>query len=147
MPDGSRRRWSVFAVEHQRIGRVIDEGAEARLASRVLALALVGQINHKTDPLGLFFADRCPTDKDGHSAAVLAEVFLLARLGASRSHHFRHTPCGIVAPFRRRQLTPAHAPGDEIFAIGLDDTEKRFVGLKNSTFDIPDEDPDDIGLE
>src|SRR5262245_57670721 len=140
---------SVFAVEHQRIGRVVDEGAEARLASAqfLLGTLALAQINDKSDALVLFFADRCPTDKHRNAAAVLAEVLLLARLGASRSYYFRHTPCGIVAPFRRGQLTPAHAPGDEIFAIVLDDAQKRFVGFENSTFDIPDEDADDIGLE
>src|SRR4029077_21000385 len=60
---------SVFAVEHQRIGRVVDEGAEARLACAqfLLGTLTLAQINHKSDALVLLFADRCSTDEHGHA--------------------------------------------------------------------------------
>jgi len=53
-----------------------------------------------------------------------------------------------LAPFRARQ-GPFGSGGPEI-RILLDRIppcgEKRVIGLKNATFEIPDDDPDDVGV-
>ena len=52
-----------------------------------------------------------------------------------------------LAPFRRRQVRPAHATRDEILTIVSHHAEKRVIGLDDLPFEIPDEDPDDVGVD
>src|SRR6266852_1201166 len=50
-----------------------------------------------------------------------------------------------LAPFRRRQISPAHSARDEIVTVVLQHAQKRFVGPDDSTFEVPDEDPQNVG--
>ena len=146
---GDRRRELSHGRDTVRVRQL-----HLHLAVSALALACVrfrplafGQIEHEGDGLPRFLADRGTADQHGHAAAVFAEVFLLTRLDGSGGHHVYHTLRGVVAPFRRRQVRPAHATGDDIFTIVLDDAKKCVVGLENPPLHIPDEDADDVGVD
>ena len=52
-----------------------------------------------------------------------------------------------VAPFRRSQVRPADAARGEVLAVVSHDAEKRVIGLDDPAVEVPDEDPDDIGVD
>src|SRR5262245_29016438 len=54
---------------------------------------------------------------------------------------------GALAPFWRGQSGPAQAARNQVLTVIPDDTEKRVIGLKNSTFEIGNEDPNDVGVD
>src|SRR5262245_11356424 len=54
---------------------------------------------------------------------------------------------GALAPFWRGQSGPAQAARNQVLTVIPDDTEKRIIGLKNSTFEIGNEDPNDVGVD
>ena len=51
-----------------------------------------------------------------------------------------------LTPFRRRQVRPAQAARDEILTIVPHHAEKRIIGLDDLPFGLPEEDPDDVGV-
>src|SRR5713101_8284240 len=85
-------------------------------------------------------------DQHGHAAAVFPEVLLLERLDGSGRLCLCDGPFVAVTPFRRSQVRPAQATRDEIFTPVLHHVEKRFIGVDNLTFRVPDDDPHDIGV-
>src|SRR5262245_31391989 len=54
---------------------------------------------------------------------------------------------GALAPFWRGQSGPAQAAQNQVLTVMPDDTEKRVIGLKNSTFEIGNEDSNDVGVD
>src|SRR5262245_9312426 len=54
---------------------------------------------------------------------------------------------GALAPFWRGQSGPAQAARNQVLTVIPDDTEKRVIGLENSTFEIGNEDPNDVGVD
>ena len=96
--------------------------------------------------ISTFFEHR-PADQHGHAAAVLPEVLLLEWLDSPDQLQLCHGPRVAVAPFRRRQARPVQATRGEILSVVSHDAEKRVIRLKNATFEIPDDDPDDIGVD
>src|SRR5215470_8146554 len=54
---------------------------------------------------------------------------------------------GALALFWRGQHAPAQAARNQVLTVIPDDTEKRVIGLKNSTFEIGNEDPNDVGVD
>src|SRR6516165_11729084 len=54
---------------------------------------------------------------------------------------------GALAPFWRGQSGPAQAARNQVLTVIPDDTEKRVIGLKNSTFEIGNEDANDVGVD
>jgi hypothetical protein len=40
-----------------------------------------------------------------------------------------------------------HAAGNQVLTVITDDTEKRIIGLKNSAFELGNDDPDDVGVD
>src|SRR5260370_13660931 len=52
-----------------------------------------------------------------------------------------------VAPFWRSQVLPVQAARDEIFTAVVHHLEKRFIGLNNLAFQVPDEDPHNDGID
>ncbi len=52
-----------------------------------------------------------------------------------------------VEPFRRCEVGPAQAARDEIVTVVSHDAEKRVIGLQNPTSKLPDDDPDDVGVD
>jgi hypothetical protein len=57
-------------------------------------------------------------------------------------------PCVIpVAPVGRRQVRPSYAARNQVFAIVVQHAKKFVIGLKNATFEIPDENSDDVGVD
>jgi hypothetical protein len=55
--------------------------------------------------------------------------------------------CVAFAPVRGRQIRPTHVARSEVLAIVTHDSEKRLIGLKNPTIEIPDEDADYVGVD
>ena len=68
-------------------------------------------------------------------------------MGGSGRLQLCYGPFVPVLPFCRRQIPPAHATREEIFTAVLHHVEKRFIGLNNLTFEVPDEDPDNVGVD
>src|SRR5215813_5590968 len=54
---------------------------------------------------------------------------------------------GALAPFWRGQSGPAQAARNQVLTVIPDDTEKRVISLENSTFEIGNEDPNDVGVD
>src|SRR5215469_2873173 len=52
----------------------------------------------------------------------------------------------VVEPFRRGEVRPAQATRDEILTVVSHHAEKGVIGLENPTSKLPDDDPDDIGI-
>src|SRR5215813_8187693 len=52
-----------------------------------------------------------------------------------------------LAPFWRGQPGPAHAARNQVLTVIPYDTEKCVIGLKYSTFDVANEDSDDVGVD
>src|ERR1700756_1894563 len=52
-----------------------------------------------------------------------------------------------LAPFGRRQIGPAYSARDEILAAVLQHPQKRFVGIDDCTFEVPDEDSQNVGVD
>ncbi|MNU01475.1 hypothetical protein D3C72_2448940 [compost metagenome] len=52
-----------------------------------------------------------------------------------------------VEPFRRGQLCPAEATGDEILTLVAHDAEERVIGLEDPASELPDEDPDNVSVD
>src|SRR5712671_6252834 len=110
------------------------------------ALAL-GQIEHECDALVTALFKCCPTNQHGHTATVFSRVFLLERLEPAATF-LLFDPCVIpVAPVGRRQVRPPYAARNQVFAIVVHHAKKFVVGLKNATFEIPDENSDDVGID
>ena len=83
----------------------------------------------------------------GNAAAIFTEVLLLSCLNGSFRLFLCHGAFSVVEPLRRCQVLPAHATRDEIFPAVSQHVEKSIVGLRYFTSDIPDEDPDNIGVD
>jgi hypothetical protein len=49
--------------------------------------------------------------------------------------------------FRRRKVSPADAARDEILTIVSHHVEKGVIGIGDPTVKIPDDDPDDVGVD
>jgi GTPase SAR1 family protein len=81
------------------------------------------------------------------TATVFSRVFLLERLEPAATF-LLFDPCVIpVTPVRRRQVRPPYAAGNQVFAIVVHHAKKLIVCLKNATFEIPDENSDDVGID
>ena len=107
----------------------------------------LGQVEHEGDTLVRIFFEGCNTDQHGHAAAVLPEELLFERLQAAGHLQLRHQLLFVTGePFRRRQIRPADGCRDEILAVVSHHTKKRVIGLENPTLEIPNEDPDDVGI-
>jgi DNA-binding transcriptional regulator LsrR (DeoR family) len=76
----------------------------------------------------------------------LPEILLLVRLNAPSGLHLCHGPLVPVAPFRRCQVCPTHPTQDEIFTAVFQHVEKSFIGLNNFTFEVPDEDTQNVRI-
>ena len=50
-------------------------------------------------------------------------------------------------PVQRSEVGPAQAPRDDIVALVVHDAEKRVIGIEYPTFEIPDENADDIDAQ
>src|SRR3989442_4519776 len=108
---------------------------------------LFTQIENERDALpAAFFEQRAP-NKHGHAAAIFPEILLLVWLKRPSSLQFYHGAFVALAPFGRRQIGPTHSTRNEIFTAVLHHAQKRFVGFDDRTFEVPDEDPQNVGVD
>src|SRR4029077_7794695 len=49
--------------------------------------------------------------------------------------------------FGRSQIRPTQATRDEIFTAVLQHAQKRFIGPDYGAFEVPDEDPQNVGVD
>ena len=123
------------------------DGACLRFPAMLLGALALRQIEHECDALVSFFAERSQTDQHGHAAAVFPKVLLLEWLDCPDHLQLCISPRVALAPFRRRQVRSVQATRDKILSIVSSHAEKRVICLKNATFEIPDDDPDDVGVD
>src|SRR6202035_2931269 len=89
----------------------------------------------------------CPTNQYGHTATVFSGVFLFERREPAATF-LLFDPCVVpVAPVGRRQVRPPYTARNQVFAIVAHHAKQFVVGLKNATVEIPDENPDDVGID
>src|SRR5271166_1434659 len=93
-----------FAVEHERVGSVVYESAEAgfALAERLFGPLALGQIKHEANSPVSFLVQRRDADQDWNPATVLSEILLFKRLHGPGRVHLSHRLCVALAPFWRR---------------------------------------------
>src|SRR6266403_1372276 len=130
------------------VGQLLRFGQISRTSRQSLfgALAL-GQVAHESDTLVSFFAERSQTDQHGHASPIFPKVLLLEWLDCPDPLQLCISPRVVLAPFRRRQVRSVQAARDKILSIVSPHAEKRVICLKNATFEIPDDDPDDVGVD
>src|SRR5712691_7954857 len=113
----------------------------------VLRPLLFTQIKHECDTLVPTSLKQRGTDQHRHAVPILPEKLLLVWLNSSGSVQFCHGAFVALAPFGRRQIGPAHTTRDKIFTAVLHHAQKRFVGFDDRTFEAPDEDPQNVGVD
>ena len=148
---------SVFSVEHERVGRMVHEGAKAGLACPQLLLGplALGQVEHESDTLVPGFFEGRRSNQDGHATAVFAEVFLLVWRDGSGRCQLGQGALSSGAPFRRRQLGPVQATPGEILAVVSHHFKERIIRLSEAhfvrfvglPFDLELENPHDVGID
>src|SRR6476660_9934490 len=107
----------------------------------------LGQIKYEGDTLVTALLKCCPTNQYGHTTTVFSGVFLFERIEPAAAS-LLFDPCVIpVAPVGRRQVRPPYAARNQILAVVVHHAKKFVVGLKYATVEIPDENPDDIGID
>src|SRR5260370_38327592 len=55
--------------------------------------------------------------------------------------------CVAIAPLRRSEVRPPYTACDEVLTSIPHHVEKGFIGFQNPTFKIPDEYPNDVGVD
>src|SRR3954453_4184118 len=93
------------------------------------------------------FLEQRGTSENGQAAAIFPEKLLLVWLNSPGCLQFCQGAFVALAPFRRRQIGPAHSARDEIVTAVLQHAQKRFVGFDDRTFEVPDEDPQNVGVD
>src|ERR1700751_6067921 len=129
-------------AESLRLRQVRFTSSEALL--RLLPFA---QIEHESDPFVPTSFEECGAQQHRHAVAIFPEKLLLVWLNSPRCAQFCHGALVAFAPFRRRQLRPAHSARDEIVTVVLQHAQKRIVGPHDRTFEIPDEGPQNVGVD
>src|SRR5260370_13422962 len=113
----------------------------------LLGPLLFTQIEYECDTLVPTSLKQRGTDQHRHAVPVFPEKLLLVWLNSPGSVQFCHVAFVALAPFRRRQIRPAHTTRDKIFTAVLHHAQKRFVGFDDRTFEVPDEDPQNVGVD
>ena len=123
--------------------------ARSDSSSRSASSARLRSVKSSTNATPSFplSSKRRRADQHGNTAAVFPEVLLLERLrfpvifssAPHRSSRSRHS--GGVSSVQRTR------PDDEILAVVSHHAQKRVIGLNDPTFEIPDENPDDVGVD
>jgi hypothetical protein len=113
----------------------------------VLGSLSIRQVDNEGDALVSGSIENGGANQDGHSGSVfLEELFLVWLYCPSCLYNFQGLIVA-VTPLGRRQVPPAHATKTQIFATTFHHLEKGFIGLKNHTFEIPDEDTHNVGVD
>src|ERR1700688_2852179 len=117
------------------------------LAQRILRALALRQIEHEGDALVAALFKCCPTNQYGHTATVFSGVFLFARREPAAAFLLLDPGVISVAPVGRRQVRPPYAASNQVIVIVVHHAEKFVVGFKNTTFEIPDENSDNVGID
>ena len=134
----------AIGVGERHVRFAVSPLALAQVFLRLLAFA---QIENESDGLVPAAAEGCRTEKHGHADAIFSKVLLLESLAASRRPELCNGAFISATRFHGRQRRPADATRNEIVAAVSDNVEKGLVGLNNATLKIPDEYPDNVGID
>jgi hypothetical protein len=111
-----------------------------------VSMLLLAQVERKRDA----FVSSCVTqgsaDQHGDATAIFPEELLLVGLNRPCRLEIRRRAFVSLAPFSWRQIGPAQTTRDEIVTTVLQHVEKRVIGLKNPSVEIPHENPDNVGI-
>ena len=107
---------------------------------------LFAQIERERDAVVPSCVKQRTANQHGDATAIFPEELLLVGLNRPRRPEIRHRAFVFLAPFSWRQVGPAHTTRDEIVTTVLQHAEKRIIGLENLSIEIPDEDPNDVGI-
>src|SRR5260370_28455028 len=99
----------------------------------LLGPLLFTQIEYECDTLVPTSLKQRGTDQHRHAVPVSPEKLLLIWLNSPGSVQFCHGAFVALAPFRRRQIVPAHSARDEIVTAGLHHAQKCFVAPDDRT--------------
>src|SRR5260370_32093612 len=102
---------------------------------------LFTQIEHECDTLVPTSLKQRAHDQHRHAVPIFPEKLLLVWLNSPGSVQFCHCAFVALAPFRRRQIGPAHSARDQIFTAVWHHAPERFVGFHDRTFEVSDEHP------
>src|SRR5262249_1629627 len=104
------------------------------------------QVEHEADALGFTFETRC-ANQYRHPAIVLANEIPFKRLQATGTLDlFDKVLTKTAEPLGRRQISPAHPARKQVLTLVPQQTEKCVVGVENGAVEIPNDDPDDVGV-
>jgi hypothetical protein len=117
------------------------------LAQCFLGALALRQIEHERDALVTTLFKCCPTYQHGHTATVFSGEFFFERLEPAATFLLFDSCIIPLAPVGRRQVRPPYAARNQIFAVAVHHAKKFVVGLKYATIEIPDENPDDVGID
>src|SRR5215831_4647101 len=112
-----------------------------------LRALLFGQIKHESNTFISPFFEEGSAEQYGHPAAVFPEILFLEGLEPPRLLYLCHGTFVAVAPFWRSQVSPADATRNKIFTVVSHHVKKRFIGLNNLTFKVPNTDPNNVRVD
>src|SRR5260370_21146942 len=108
---------------------------------------LVAQIENERDALVATFLEQRGTSKHRNGHAIFPDKFLLVWLNSPGCLQFCQGAFVALAPLRRRQIGPARSARDEIVTAVSQHAQKGSVGFDDRTFEVPDEDPQNVGVD
>src|SRR5271168_1692947 len=99
------------------------------LAERFFSPLALRHVDDKDNPLVSFPLEKGSSDQNRHTAAILAEIFLLVRLAGPGRAQLGY--CILVGggPLGRCQLRPSYPTRDKVFAAVAQQVEKGLIGL------------------
>src|SRR5262249_21207705 len=124
-----------------------DPGGAVLREDSLLGTLALGQVEDERDALFAILFEARHADEHRHAAAVFAEVLLLEGVQAPAPEELGYPLFVAPAPFGGSQGGPVEPTRGEIRAVISHRVEEGVVRLENPAFEIPDEDPDDVGVD
>src|SRR5436190_24056385 len=113
----------------------------------LLGTLLFTQIEHESDTLVRTFLKQRASNEHGHAAAIFPDILLLKGLNSPGRVEFCDGPFVALAPFSWRQVGPPQSTRDKVRAFVAGHPQERIIGVANPAVQIPEHDPDDVGVD
>ena len=107
----------------------------------------LGQVQHERDAVVLGLLEQGDAHENREAGAILAEVFLFERLGATGLFEFLDGARIDLAVFRRRDLRPPQRPGFHLVPRIPQHAQEGVVGVGDVALHITEQHPDDVGVD
>ena len=129
------------------VGQLLRFGQISLTSHQSLFVTLaLRQIEHERNTLVTALFKCCATNQHGHTAAVFSDIFLFERLEPAATFLLFDLCVLPLAPFGRRQVRPPYAARKPGPRDRSSPCEEIVIGLNDAAIDIPDENPDYIGV-